>query len=226
MAKLVPSFENINRLKIKPTDGEIFLLNFLVEQLQDDYEVYFQPFLNGDMPDIVVMRKGVGVVIIEVKDWKLNSYNIDEQNNWRETANDHVIKSPFQQVFGYKSNMFNLHINGLAEKNVMNKNFYAILKTFVYFHGSSKSEIENIYYNVENTLKGHKDKLYLDRKNERISHNFYEKQREYYVIKTKQIRRDKAMALNDGKSLSKYSKVLRLKTFYLLMVYTKNLSDI
>ena len=57
MAKIYPSFENINRLKVKPKDGELFLLEYLVDNLPNDYEVYFQPFLNGDMPDIIVMKK-------------------------------------------------------------------------------------------------------------------------------------------------------------------------
>ena len=122
MAKIYPSFENINRLKVKPKDGELFLLEYLVDNLPNDYEVYFQPFLNGDMPDIIVMKKNAGVIIVEVKDWNLKAYYIDEQNNWYAvTSNKKPIKSPFQQVFGYKSNMFNLHINGLAEKNVTNK---------------------------------------------------------------------------------------------------------
>lgn len=156
MVEMFPSIENINRLKVKPTSGELFLLNYLGENLPSDYEVYFQPFLNGDMPDIIIMRKKAGVAIVEVKDWNLASYNIDENNNWRESAGNNIIKSPFKQVFGYKSNIFNLHISGLAEKNVMNKNFYNILKPFVYFHGSSKMDVENIFQNTERKIKKEK----------------------------------------------------------------------
>ena len=68
MAEVFPSFENIDRLKVKPTEGEIFLVNWLVEHLSDEFEVYFQPFLNGDMPDIIIMKRESGVIIIEVKE--------------------------------------------------------------------------------------------------------------------------------------------------------------
>ena len=58
MAQLFPSIEDIKRMRPQPTDGEWTLLRFLVDNYDDQYEVYFQPFLNGDMPDIVLMRRG------------------------------------------------------------------------------------------------------------------------------------------------------------------------
>ena len=88
MAQLYPSMENIMRQRVSPTEGELCLLNFLVSNYNDEYEVYFQPFLNGDMPDIILVRKGGGVMIFEVKDWDLNNYNIDSQGRWKVIANN------------------------------------------------------------------------------------------------------------------------------------------
>ena len=66
--------ELIQKSLSKPTEGELLLLNSLINNLDDSYEVYFQPLLNGDNPDIVVLRSGFGVLIIEVKDWRLENY--------------------------------------------------------------------------------------------------------------------------------------------------------
>ena len=118
MAQIFPSFENIQRLKVPPTEGELFLLNYLVDKFDENVEVYFQPFLNGDRPDIILMKKDSGVVVIEVKDWDLSCYKVDKDNVWHLKSNSKKIKSPFQQVFGYKNNLFNLHINGLLEKKI------------------------------------------------------------------------------------------------------------
>lgn len=118
MAKIYPTLENIERLKINPTKGELFLIKYLMQHLPDDIEIYFQPFLNGDMPDIILMQKDVGVTIIEVKDWNLDLYKIDENNKWYLKQNNALLKSPFKQVFSYKHNMFNLHIDGLLEKKI------------------------------------------------------------------------------------------------------------
>ena len=69
MAQLFPALEQVRQFKVCPEEGELHLLDFLDQTLGNDYEVYFQPFLNGDRPDIVVMRRGSGVLLIEVKDW-------------------------------------------------------------------------------------------------------------------------------------------------------------
>ena len=82
MAILYPPKEIIEKLKVAPTPGELQLLNFLVENLDETFEVFYQPFLNGDQPDIAIMRKGSGVLLIEVKDWNLNSYELGSKNEW------------------------------------------------------------------------------------------------------------------------------------------------
>ena len=46
MALLFPSIDVIKRKKPQPTEGEWTLLRFLVDNYNDEYEVYFQPFLN------------------------------------------------------------------------------------------------------------------------------------------------------------------------------------
>ena len=58
MAKFIPSIEKIHQFRVQPTEGEWHLLHFLEDTLEDSYEVYFNPFLNGDRPDVVIMRKG------------------------------------------------------------------------------------------------------------------------------------------------------------------------
>ena len=82
MASFFPSIEQINRFKVPPTDGELTLLTFLGDVLDNSYEVYFNPYLNGDRPDVVIMRKGNGVMIIEVKDWNLANFSLNEKKKW------------------------------------------------------------------------------------------------------------------------------------------------
>lgn len=82
MAKIYPTIENIQRLKVKPTDGERYLIDYLIKKFDDDVEIFFQPFLNGDRPDIILLKRGIGATIIEVKDWDLKNYKIDQSNQW------------------------------------------------------------------------------------------------------------------------------------------------
>lgn len=110
MAQFFPPLEQIKKLKVQPEKGEWHFLHFLEETLDDSYEIYFQTFLNGDRPDIILMRKNAGVMIIEVKDWQLAHYYIDEKQKWRLRSNNALIKSPLSQVTSYKENLFYLHI--------------------------------------------------------------------------------------------------------------------
>lgn len=148
MAKVFPSLEQIELLKVKPTDGERKLLHFLNEILDDTYEVYFQPYLNGDNPDIIVIRENSGVMIIEVKDWDLESYELSPNRNWQlknvnnPSGKKQIVKSPIQQVFEYKENLYNLHIESLLEKRIKNPKYLSIVTCAVYFHNASKNQID------------------------------------------------------------------------------------
>ena len=147
MAKINPDLEIIRRLRPAPTEGELHLLNFLNDNLSDDYEVYFQPFLNGDMPDIVIMRKGSGVFIIEVKDYNLDLY--ERGPSYWKVKTDQIpnssqkIPSPIQQVLRYKENLFNLHIEGLLDRKIKDFRHWGIVNCGLYFHKASTQQIND-----------------------------------------------------------------------------------
>ncbi len=141
MALLSPTLEVIKRQKVQPTEGEWTLLNFLLENLDNTYEIYFQPFLNGDNPDFAIMRKESGLLLIEVKDWNLQHYYVDEKTRWRLVKDDTFIKSPLNQVENYKDNLFKLHIEELFLKNVKNKDHWATVRCAVYFHNTTEQHL-------------------------------------------------------------------------------------
>lgn len=95
MANIFPTMDEINKLKVQPTEGERKLLNYLIQNLHKDIEIFYQPFLDGDRPDIVLIQRGIGATIIEVKDWDLKKYNISIQDEWSIKSKNQKIKSPF-----------------------------------------------------------------------------------------------------------------------------------
>lgn len=163
MAQFIPSLEKIQQFKVQPTVGEWAILHFLEQSLDDSYEVYFNPFLNGDRPDVVLMRKSGGVMIIEVKDWDLNSYYIDDRKHWRlRSPQDQKqaqisLVSPLQQAFKYKENLFELHIPGLLELKVKDIRNFNFVSCAVYFHNATQKEIHDC---ITGPFKS--DKKYLD----------------------------------------------------------------
>ena len=164
MATLIPERSVIDQQKVSPTSGEIKLVNFLEATLNDEYEIYYQPYLNGKNPDIILMRKGGGVLIIEVKDWNLAHYYIDESDNWRLKENNAYITSPFDQVEIYKDKLQDMNYRFLYEK-FFNKNIYGVIRTAVYFHCECRKNIlkfiENHNVNKYVQIIGNDDLTFL-----------------------------------------------------------------
>lgn len=156
-SKIHPPLESINKLKVKPTNGELHLLNFLEDNLDENYEVYFQPWINGDNPDIVIMRKNSGVMIIEVKDWDLNHYQLNEKKNWILRKDGTILKSPLAQVLSYKNNLFELHIDDLLRKFIYNSKLFSIVNLCVYFHNATEKGVNSFlkhnFYNDKKYIK-------------------------------------------------------------------------
>ncbi len=144
MATFIPSLDKIQKFKVPPTEGEMALLSFLGKVLDETYEVYFNPYLNGDRPDVLVMRRGNGVIVFEVKDWNLNNFTIDERKKWRYIPNNSVVKSPLDQVLKYKNNLYDLHVDKLLEEKINNIKKFNIVSCAVYFHCASQSSVENL----------------------------------------------------------------------------------
>lgn len=117
MAKLHPELETIKKQKILPTDGEWALLNFLLAKLDDTYEIFFQPFINGDNPDFAILRRGSGLLLIEAADSRQN-----------EPMNG------FDKLESYKKNLFYLHCAELFIQNTINTKHWATVGCAMYVH--------------------------------------------------------------------------------------------
>lgn len=153
MAQFIPSLDKISQFTVQPEPGEWALLRCLAQTLDDSFEVYFNPFLNGDRPDIIIMKKGCGVMIIEVKDWNLDLYELDDKKHWclkyPKNAKERCvnIKSPIEQVLKYKENLYNLHIEQLLEQNIKNPKLWGVVTCGVYFHNATHKQVYDFLVN-------------------------------------------------------------------------------
>ncbi|CAM2832390.1 Type III restriction enzyme, res subunit [Flavobacterium succinicans] len=174
MATLIPSYEKILSLKVKPEDGELHLLKFLDSNLDESFEVYFNPYMNGDRPDIVIMRKGFGVMVIEVKDYNLDLYKLDDRKKFVIKSNNaKTSKSPISQVLKYKDNLYELHIDKLLEKKIKDIRNFNMVNSAVYFHNANSEQIDELLvspfkedFNYQKFLKYNIDLIGRDNLNE------------------------------------------------------------
>lgn len=151
MARLYPSIDEIKKLKPYPTEGELVLIDKLSRELDDSYNIYFQPFLDGDNPDIVVLKETGGVFIVEVKDWNLESYIYDNSEGrfggFYLKKDRCRVGNPFQQVTRYKNDIFGMHIEELFMKKEKNMSMFGkLVRVGVYFHKASEYSVKNKFY--------------------------------------------------------------------------------
>ena len=156
MAILHPPIEVI-RMKVLPTEGERTLLTSL-QNLDDRFEIYYQPYLNGDRPDVILINREAGILIFEVKDWDLDHYHLNDSGDWV-LKNDAIVKSPFTQVNNYRTNMINLHIEGMLEHLLKDTRYYSLVNSCVVFANAKNQEI---FSRIEETKQKKHNSSYLN----------------------------------------------------------------
>ncbi len=153
VAILYPEYEVIKKLFTKPEEGEMFLLDFLKDNLSDEYEVFFQSSISGMFPDVIILHKGHGMMIIEVKDWRLSSYLFDNDmsGEWSvitERGLYKIDRSPLEQVLYYKKLFYNDYSLKLNFQCAINSKCYDLIYTAVFFYNQSSFDFvkrEKIY---------------------------------------------------------------------------------
>lgn len=155
-SRVIPSWEQIRNWHQPLTEGELYLLQFLDENLERDdfiqgndlteykgWLIFVQPYLNGCRPDIIIFHPHIGVQIFEVKDWNLFNYFFQ---NGRFYVSDgrgaYPKKSPVRQVEYYKEKIAEQLIPQIGESIDSNPLQYGLIKTAIYFHKSTTAEVQ------------------------------------------------------------------------------------
>ena len=206
MAIFYPSLETIAKFKVPPTEGERTLLDFLGRVLDDSYEVYFNPYLNGDRPDVLIMREGNGVLVIEVKDWNLDNFALNEKKKWVYTPNGSVVKSPIDQVLKYKNNLFDLHVDKLLEKKINDIRHFRIVACAVYFHCASQQKVENLLVSPYKDDKRYQD--FLKYNVDLIGKDGLEEVRFNELLQKRYLSKDKRSFLFTGELYENFKRIL------------------
>lgn len=144
MATFYPALNEIQRLMVPPTNGERMLLRFLDSLLGDPFEVFFQPHLNGSHPDFVILRKGYGVFIIEVKDWTLSLYAMNDSKSWSVKTGTHqraLIKSPVEQINKYRKDCHDLYLREFYNRACFDKRMFGLIGTGLFFSQATREDI-------------------------------------------------------------------------------------
>jgi len=201
MGIIFPTIENIQRLKVQPTPGEAYLIEHLKNSLDDSYEIFFNPYLDGDRPDIIILHEHCAAFVIEVKDWDLASYRVSKENTWSVVANgkNSRIASPQSQLFRYKKNLYDLHLPVVGLRRLTNPNFFNLVHCFAFLFGSNQQDIENLYKLAEVAQRDAQKELNAARQQNRLGHDDYEHKMAILDRRKHALQRDKAMAFGSDR---------------------------
>lgn len=125
------------------TDGEKYLLELLRTNSNfDGWKVFEQPHINSLKPDFVLLNPNKGVIIIEVKDWRLESNRYVDGGKIIGDNGELFDVNPITQVEGYKECLFRM---SWKNNEVFIENFpndsYGYIETVVFFYGANRKEV-------------------------------------------------------------------------------------
>jgi hypothetical protein len=109
-------------------------------------KIYYKPFINGDVPDILVLEENKGVILIEISTIKLSEYTIKDKNTLVSKSTNDEILSPIKKLTNFKNNLFKSHIDGLLEQKVKSKGTaFNLIKNVVIFEYETDENIINYF---------------------------------------------------------------------------------
>lgn len=139
-----PPITDLRLLKNAPNESELAVVKYLDQHLDEAWEIYFKPHLNGLRPDIVVLHPRVGIAVFKVKDWDLTKYQRDSAGKLYthdQTGQKRYVKDPIDQVQLYKKELLTLYLASLKKGAQAN----SILTSALIFTGATQNQAMNLF---------------------------------------------------------------------------------
>jgi hypothetical protein len=114
MGRLVsPPLDELENLRTPLQPGELQVLDLFRSELDDEWEIYIQPHLNGDRPDFVLLNPSIGIAVFEVKDWQAPAYKLDISANGSPVlvakSSGKPVGDPVRKIRSYKRRVQDLY---------------------------------------------------------------------------------------------------------------------
>lgn len=150
MAQFIPSLDSVLLSKDSPTEEEKNLLRHF-SNFDNSLEVYYHPYLNEDKPDIILMRKGYGAIIVEISILTTTDFKLNENGELiKDSSTESYKKTPLDRAYKYKENLFDLHIERLLELKIQDVRYFNIVNCLIYFPNIS---IQDLMSDIQPRLK-------------------------------------------------------------------------
>ncbi len=106
--------------------------------------IFLKPDLNGESPDIIVVRPGKGILVLDVFDEDLGNCLFE---HGAFLVNGLPTASPLSRAFSYRDSIIEQHSSEILKKAVTDKSAWFIVRPAVWFSKGSRLGIESLFVN-------------------------------------------------------------------------------
>lgn len=146
MANIIGDIENIRK-------EEKCILSLISNNLNEEYYIFYKPFLNGELPDIVVLKRNGGLYIINISYINPKEiFAIDKEEVI--TKNDVKIKNPIKKILEQKFNMYQYHIESLNKAKIKSLKALGLVSTSIVFVNAIKRNLVDKFKNKYVSIYG------------------------------------------------------------------------
>ncbi|MBO5803968.1 MAG: AAA family ATPase [Bacteroidales bacterium] len=110
--------------------------------LSENDRIFLSPDLKGDKPDIVLIRPGKGIVILNVFSENLDQFTL---NNGMLSRGGLAIPSPLSRVYTYRTNLIEQHSTQLLKAALVSNVGWYIVRPAIWFTNSTRVAIDSVY---------------------------------------------------------------------------------
>lgn len=129
------------------TEKLVRVYNHICRNLSINDQVYLKPEMGGDTPDLVIVRKWKGIVVMNVFEEDLGNCLNDRERGF--ICNGVPMASPLSTVFGYCENIMTEKSSTLLRNAINEKNGWYVVRPAVWFPDASKYQLGSVF-NTDN----------------------------------------------------------------------------
>lgn len=149
--------------------------------LREEDIILIKPNINGDRPDLVIVRPNKGIMLVHVFDDNLNNYHflqeskdvngdieLIEKTSMIQKEGNAPITSPITTIDTYQDDLVRLHLEGMLNKVLEKSKNWSIIKKLVFFSQNTSQEANDFFKNANrNYVMFYGNELMSDEKEKR-----------------------------------------------------------
>lgn len=134
---------------------KFYLILLNRSNLMDDDFIILQPNINGDKPDVIVLRPNKGILIINLFEEDLNECTfVKDEKDYNDSKQISIVgkgvkMSPLLTIQVYQDNLVRLHLDDMIGKIIEDERNWSMVKKMILFTKNTQDEVDEFFHDVD-----------------------------------------------------------------------------